>query len=69
MWVVMNEGYRQEKQRYILKESCEDCRHFFPESEQCAMLYPVKPHRRKTFAEAQNGERIYFCKMFEVEDA
>lgn len=68
MWVSMNERYRLEKERYNLKECCEDCRHFFNDS-QCAMLYPVKPHRRESFEMAKDGERIYFCKMFEVDDA
>ena len=69
MFVIMNDRYRQEKEQFGLKESCEDCRHFFSDGARCAMLYPSKPHRRETFAQAKDGERIYFCKMFEVEDA
>jgi len=69
MWVTINERYRLEKEKYNLKECCEDCLHFCPTREACEVMYPVKPHRRQTFLEAQDGERIYFCKMFEVEDA
>lgn len=69
MWLLMDESYRLEKERYNLKESCEDCRHFCVEREQCGVLYPVNAHRRASFMNAKDGERIYFCKMFEVDDA
>lgn len=65
----MNERYRREKEQFNLKESCEDCRHFFKNNSACAMLYPVESHRQESFTMAKDGERIYFCKMFEVEDA
>ncbi len=69
MWLSMDERYRREKEHYNLKECCEDCRHFCAEREQCGVLYPVAAHRREKFEKAKDGERIYFCKMFEVDDA
>ena len=69
MWIVMNERFRSEAAQFNLKECCEDCRHFCPERQKCGVMYPVTPHLQQSFAQAQDGERIYFCKMFEVNDA
>jgi len=67
MWIPMTETYRQEKARFNLKESCEACRYYCEKSDRCSMLYPMEPHREQTFREAKDGERIYFCKMFEAQ--
>lgn len=69
MWIAMNERFREEQQRFSLKASCEHCAYFCPNTTRCAMLYPVEPHREEAFSRAEEGERIYFCKMFEVDDA
>jgi hypothetical protein len=66
MYITMNEQYRKEKEQFSLKDTCEDCSHYCAERNLCAMLYPVKPHLTETFNEAEEGERIYFCKMFEA---
>lgn len=65
----MNERFRREIERYNLKSNCEHCAHFGGKSERCSMLYPVTPHREDTFLKAKDDERVYFCKMFEVDDA
>lgn len=67
MWITINERYRREKEEFRLKECCEDCSHYCEERNLCAVLYPVKPHLRETFDNAKDGERIYFCKMFEAQ--
>jgi len=67
MWIAMSERYREERQKYNLKECCEDCRHFCPSRQSCAVIYPVAPHLKQTFLAAEDGDRIYFCKMFEAE--
>ncbi len=67
MWIVMDEQYRREKEQFRLKDCCEDCAHYCAERNKCGMLYPVEPHLEKTFNKAQDGERIYFCKMFEAQ--
>lgn len=69
MYVIINQQFRDEALRYSLKACCEDCRHFSHERIACAMTYPVENHIKKTFEEAKDSERIYFCKMFEVDDA
>lgn len=66
MWIVMDEQYRREKEQFRLKENCEDCQHYCETRDQCGMLYPVLPHKSATFEKAADGERIYFCKMFEA---
>lgn len=69
MWIAMNERFRREREQFNLKDCCEDCRHFCHERQSCEVMYPVEPHRQATFDRAQDNERIYFCKMFEVDDA
>jgi hypothetical protein len=66
MWITMDENYRRQKEKYRLQECCEDCQHFCEVRKSCEMAYPVNPHLRATFDEAQEGERIHFCKMFEA---
>ncbi len=62
----MNEEYQREKKQYNLQACCEECSHYCEQRNKCGMLYPVEPHLSETFAAAQSGERIYFCKMFEA---
>lgn len=69
MYITMNEQYRREKEQFALKECCEHCLHFCAERKECEVMYPVEPHLRSTFDQAKDGERIYFCKMFEVDNA
>lgn len=69
MWIAMNQLFRDEKEQFDLRACCEDCAYFGQESEKCAMLYPSNPHREQSFEQARDDDRIYFCKMFEVDDA
>jgi hypothetical protein len=67
MWIAMTKQHRKEKSQYNFKESCEDCRYFCLKTERCSMMYPTLAHRRAVYIKASDGERIYFCKMFEAE--
>ena len=69
MYVAMDKNFREEQARFDLRACCEHCAYFGGESAKCAMLYPPEPHREKSFENALDGDRIYFCKMFEVDDA
>lgn len=69
MWITMNERFKKEESDYNLKAYCEDCTYFFKDEARCAMLYPILPHQKEAFQNAKDGERIYFCKMFEVDNA
>jgi hypothetical protein len=65
MWIAMNPRFRDEAERYRLVFTCEQCGNWSPEEEACTILYPTEPHRRSTVDKLQDGERLYFCKMFE----
>jgi hypothetical protein len=69
MWIAMDQTFRDERKKFDLRLCCEHCAYFSEESSKCAMLYPPEPHRAKSLEEAQDQDRIYFCKMFEVDDA
>ncbi|MCC7072443.1 MAG: hypothetical protein IT383_14030 [Deltaproteobacteria bacterium] len=49
--------------RWRLLFCCEDCLHHCEARQACDLLYPEEPHRRASF---ERGERLVFCKMFEV---
>jgi len=66
MWIAMSDLYRKEKEQYRFKECCEDCSHYCERRKKCEMLYPVEHHLQKTIDRANDGDRIYFCKMFEA---
>ncbi len=55
---------------------CEDCANYVPEPDRadpavppvrgsCSLLYPNDVHRRAYVFALQDGERVWFCKMFE----
>lgn len=62
----MSPSFREQRERHRLAFACEDCRHFCEEREECAVRYPTEPHRRATVDALVDGERLYFCKMFEA---
>lgn len=66
MWIAMSDRYRKERDQFRLKACCEDCSHFCAQRVKCGMLYPVGPHLKETFDKTKDGERMYFCKMFEA---
>jgi hypothetical protein len=60
----MSPGFREQRERYQLAFTCEDCANFV-EGKGCSILFPTEPHRRAYVDALADGERIYFCKMFE----
>lgn len=66
MLTVMSEQFRQERERFRLVSSCEQCEHFVDDTEACDLIYPTPPHRQAVFDGAKDGEPVSFCKMFEV---
>lgn len=66
MWIAMSPQFREEAERYRLAFTCEACLHFCPERATCAIQYPPDPHRAERAASLADGERLYFCKMFEA---
>lgn len=64
MFVQMSEEFRRESKRYNLAFTCQSCAYFLDDN--CTIHYPVEPHRQETVDELKNGDRMYFCKMFEA---
>lgn len=70
----MSEQLRRERASLKLVSCCEDCEHFVEGALEsasgsrgsCDLLYPTAPHRRAVWDQAQDGDEISFCKMFEA---
>ena len=65
VFIVMSETFRKEREQHRLVFTCEDCLHFCGAREECAVRYPTEPHRDALIDGLVDGERLYFCKMFE----
>lgn len=62
----MSARFREEQKRFRLVFSCEDCASFHEGRQACSVLYPTEPHRKAHVEGLEDGERLYFCKMFEA---
>lgn len=64
MRVSLNARFYEERERYALKFTCEDCTHFDAPKSRCAHEYPNKMHLRAAF---EPGAEVHamFCKEFE----
>ena len=65
MWIEMNPLFREEAEAFRLDFTCEACGNWMPDQDACSILYPHEPHRADFVASRKDGDRIYFCKMFE----
>jgi hypothetical protein len=65
MWILMGPEFRADRERYRLEFTCEDCANYVPEKEACSILFPIEPHKNAYVDALADGERIFFCKMFE----
>jgi hypothetical protein len=65
MFTAMSQALRRQIEATRLAFCCEDCANFVPEPERCSLLYPNEDHRRAKVAALKDGERVWFCKMFE----
>ena len=61
----MSQELRRQIERTRLAFCCEDCGNFVADTGACSLLYPNDVHRRAFFDALQDGERVWFCKMFE----
>ena len=57
---------RDEARRFRLAFCCDDCANWHQEKQACSILFPSAPHRREHVEQLDDGERMYFCKMFEA---
>lgn len=62
----MSARFRDEHKRFRLACCCEDCASWHEGRQACSILYPSEPHRREHVESLRDGERLYFCKMFEA---
>lgn len=61
----MSEELRRQIKTLRLVCCCEDCGNFVPEQAACSLLYPNDVHRQAYVDALRDGERVWFCKMFE----
>ena len=66
MFIIKNEVHKIEEAIFNFKSYCDDCRYYCSKRDLCAMIYPTSLHKKNAYLKAKDGERIYFCKMFEV---
>jgi hypothetical protein len=64
MKVASYPGFREERRRFALRFTCEDCAQFDPEREQCAHGFPTDEHRLAHYE--QPDADIVFCKDFDL---
>lgn len=61
----MGPKLRKEIRELRLAFTCEECANFAPDEGACSLLYPNDVHRREYVEKLQDGDRVWFCKMFE----
>lgn len=64
MRLRLTAAFAEERRRYALQFTCEQCVHFDPPASRCAHEYPVEDHLEGGPALAA-GELV-FCKEFEL---
>ena len=64
MKVPLYPAFREERARFALRFTCEDCALFDPEHESCSHGFPTEEHRHAHYEQAP--DEIVFCKDFEL---
>ena len=64
MKVAQYPAFREERRRFALRFTCEDCALFDPERASCAHGYPTEEHRVERYDHP--GVDLVFCKDFEL---
>jgi hypothetical protein len=62
MKLPQDERFRQERARFNLRFTCEDCAHFDPERGRCTHGYPTGGHRLARYDDPSAA--LLFCKDF-----
>jgi hypothetical protein len=63
MWVRWTPTLAEERERFVLRHTCEDCAFFDPRLEVCRNGWPAGPHRRAFYENDPPG--LILCKEFE----
>ncbi len=64
MKIVQDERFREERERFSLRFTCEHCTLFDEVAETCAHGYPTAEHRAKRYED--RTALVVFCKHFEL---
>ena len=64
MKLAQDEAFRQQRERFRLRFTCEHCALFDEAREECAHGYPTTEHRDAHYRDPD--ARIVFCKHFEL---
>ena len=64
MWVRWTPTLAEERERFALRHTCEDCAHFHAEHDRCAHGWPTEPHRRAFYE--HDPPALIMCKEFEL---
>lgn len=64
MKIPQDELFREQRSRFRLRFTCEDCTLFDDETEKCAHGYPNTEHRNAHYED--DNAALVFCKHFEL---
>lgn len=64
MKIPQDARFRQERERFALRFTCEHCALFDEQRERCAHGYPVTEHRAARYTD--EAALVVFCKHFEL---
>jgi hypothetical protein len=62
--IEQDERFREERERFALRFTCEHCALFDEQRESCAHGYPTAEHRLARYADRH--ALVVFCKHFEL---
>jgi hypothetical protein len=64
MKIEQDEKFREQRERFRLRFTCEHCSLFDERKESCAHGYPTSEHRDAHYRDP--NARVVFCKHFEL---
>ncbi len=62
MEIPQDARFRDERERFALRFTCEDCEHFVPLAQRCSHGFPVERHLRQRYENPEAS--LLFCKDF-----
>ncbi len=66
MYVVYDAILDEQIRSHRLAFTCEQCAHFCEDRRACAVMFPTDAHTDEVARQLQDGDRVFFCKMFEA---
>jgi len=59
----VDDRFRQEARRFVLRFTCDACAYFDPDQSLCSNGYPAREHWR---VDPERVTELSFCKLFEL---